>query len=25
LGHRLPVIDGYDLNKEPTDESVATM
>jgi predicted RNase H-like HicB family nuclease len=25
LGHRLPVIDGYDLNKEPTDESVAAM
>ena len=25
LGHRLPVIDGYDLNKEPTDESIATM
>jgi len=23
LCHRLPVIDGYDLNKEPTDESVA--
>jgi predicted RNase H-like HicB family nuclease len=25
LGHRLPVIDGYDLNKEPSDESVAAM
>jgi predicted RNase H-like HicB family nuclease len=25
LGPRLPVIDGYDLNKEPTDESVAAM
>ncbi len=25
LGHRLPVIDGYDLNKEPTDESVAAL
>jgi predicted RNase H-like HicB family nuclease len=25
LGHRLPVIDGFDLNKEPTDESVAAM
>ena len=25
LGHELPVIDGYDLNKEPTDESVAAV
>ncbi len=25
LGHRLPIIDGLDLNKEPTDESVAAM
>ena len=25
LGHPLPVIDGFDLNKEPTDESLATM
>ena len=25
LGHQLAVIDGYDLNKEPTDESVAAM
>ncbi len=25
LGHRLPVIDGYDLNKEPTDGPVAAM
>ena len=25
MGHRLPVIEGYDLNKEPTDESVAAM
>ena len=25
LGHELPVIDGFDLNKEPTHESVAAM
>ena len=25
LGHLLPVIEGFDLNKEPTDESVAAM
>jgi predicted RNase H-like HicB family nuclease len=25
LGHKLPVIAGFDLNKEPTHESVATM
>ena len=25
LGHKLPVIDGYDLNKEPVHESVASM
>jgi predicted RNase H-like HicB family nuclease len=25
LGHRLPVIDGFDLNKEPTDESMAAL
>ena len=25
LGHPLPVIDGFDLNKEPVYESVATM
>ena len=24
LGHRLPIIDGLDLNKEPTDEGRAT-
>jgi predicted RNase H-like HicB family nuclease len=23
LGHRLPIIDGYDLNYEPADESAA--
>jgi len=25
LGHKLPVIDGFDLNMEPTHESVAAM
>lgn len=25
LGHELPVIDGFDLNKEPTLESVASV
>ena len=25
LGHMLPVIDGFDLNKEPTHESVAAV
>ena len=25
LGHNLPVIEGFDLNKEPTHESVASM
>ena len=25
LGHHLPVIDGFDLNREPTDESMAAM
>ena len=25
LGHTLPVIDGFDLNKEPTHESVAAV
>lgn len=25
LGHQIPVIDGFDLNKEPTHESMATM
>lgn len=25
LGHAIPVIEGYNLNKEPTCESVATM
>ena len=25
LGHTLPVIDGFDLNKEPTHESVAAL
>ena len=25
LGHPLPVIDGFDLNKEPTHESMAAM
>ena len=25
LGHKLPVIDGFDLNKEPTHESVAAV
>jgi predicted RNase H-like HicB family nuclease len=25
LGHKLPVIDGFDLNKEPARESVASM
>ena len=25
LGRQLPVIDGYDLNKEPTDEPVEAM
>jgi len=25
LGHQIPIIDGFDLNKEPTHESMATM
>ena len=25
LGHPIPVLAGYDLNKEPTNESVATL
>ena len=25
LGHQLPVIDGFDLNKEPTHESMAAV
>jgi len=25
LGHQIPIIDGFDLNKEPTHESMATV
>ncbi len=25
LGHNLPIIDGFDLNKEPTNESMAVV
>jgi predicted RNase H-like HicB family nuclease len=25
LGHQIPVIDGFDLNKDPTHESMATI